>query len=91
MSSGKRGYDYSIRRRSKSEKPPASRRGREHWTVRWIGAANRRSKKPTQNTAIEAPSGLVIRLSCVDTFLRPVCPALVGVIAQVLPFRAGAA
>ena len=89
MSSGKRVYSRSTQRGSKSGKPPASRRGREHWTVRWIGAAKRRSKKPTE--VAESPGGLVIRLTCVDTFLRPVRPGLVSMIAQVLPFRGGVA
>lgn len=87
MSSGKRDYSRSTRPGSKSEKPPASRRGREHWVVRWIGAAKRRSKKPTKVAAAGSPGGLVIRLTCADTFLRPARPHLTGMIAKVLLFQ----
>jgi hypothetical protein len=87
MCPAKRGNSYSIRRRSKSEQPPASRRGREHWTVRWIGAAKRRSKKPTKVAAIETLGGSIIRLSCADTFGRSVRPGVAGTVTQVLPFQ----
>lgn len=87
MRSGKRDNGYTTRRGSKSEKSPASRRGRGHWVVRWIGAAKRRCKKPTEIAVVNTPGGLIIRLSCADTFLRPARPGLAGMIAQVVLFQ----
>jgi hypothetical protein len=87
MSSTKRSDRFPGRRGATSEKSPASRRGREHWVVRWIGAAKRRSKKPSKIAAADTPGGLIIRLTCADTFLRPARPGLTGMIAQVVPFQ----
>jgi hypothetical protein len=54
--------------------------------VRWIGAAKRRPKKSTDTSAGEPANGRIIRLSCADTFSRPVHPDLAGMIAQLLTF-----
>lgn len=88
MASAPRDNGRSSRRWSKPEQSPASRRGREHWTVRWIGAAKRRPKKPTDIPASELMSGDIIRLSCAATFGRPVRPDLAGMAAQLLAFPA---
>ena len=87
MCPAKRDDSYSIRRRSKSDQPPASRRGREHWIVRWIGAAKRRSKKPTKVSAVETLGGSIIRLSWADTFSRPARRGVASTVTQVLPFQ----
>jgi hypothetical protein len=88
MSSAPRDNGRSSRRWSKPEQSPASRRGREHWTVRWIGAAKRRPKKTSEAPASEPTSGGIIRLSCAATFSRPVRPDLAGMAAQLLMFPA---
>ncbi len=88
MSSAPRDNGRSFRRWSKPEQSPASRRGREHWTVRWIGAVKRRPKKSTDIPANEPTSGGIIRLSCAATFSRPVRPDLAGMAAQLLMFPA---
>jgi hypothetical protein len=77
MSSGKRDHVRSARRWSKPERSPTSRRGREHWVVRWIGAANNRRSKAAAAAAIEMPCAEIIPLSWADTFGRPmrVAPA----------------
>jgi hypothetical protein len=87
MSLIKRDGCHSTRRGSKCEQPPALRRGREHWVVRWIGAAKRRTKNPIESAPIETSGARIIRLSCADTFGRPVCPEVASMIAQVLPFQ----
>lgn len=87
MSFVKRDGIRSSRRGSKPEQSPALRRGREHRGVRWIGAAKLRTKNPIKIPAVEISSAHVIRLSCADTFSRPVCPEAVGTITQVLPFQ----
>jgi hypothetical protein len=87
MLSAKRDESRSTRRGSKSEQPPASRRGREHWVVRWIGAAKRRSKKSTEIAAVETRTAHIIRLRCADTFSRPVRPEVAVGGAQLLPFQ----
>jgi hypothetical protein len=70
MSSGKRDHVRSAQRWSKPERSPASRRGREHWVVRWIGAANNRRSKAAAANAIEPPCAEIIPLSWADTFGR---------------------
>lgn len=71
MSSGKRGDIRSAQRWSKLERSPASLRGREHWVVRWIGAANLRRSRPVKVAAIDVPGAQIIELSWADTFGRP--------------------
>ena len=87
MASTKRTNLQSTRRWSRPEQSPASRRGREHWTVRWIGAAKRRTRKATDGPTGTPASGRIIRLSCADTFSRPVRSDLVGLVAQLLTFQ----
>jgi hypothetical protein len=81
VSTAKRDNSRSTRRGSKSEQPPASRRGREHWIVRWIGA-KRRMPKPIIEVAIEAPSARIIPLSWADTFGRAACTEPTGTILR---------
>lgn len=88
VASTKRDNARPTKRWSKHEQSPASRRGREHWTVRWIGAAKRRPKKTTNIPVSEPTSGGIIRLSCAATFSRPVRPDLAGMAAQLLAFPA---
>lgn len=90
MPPAKRDESRATRRRSNSEQPPASRRWRGHWVVRSIGAAKRRSKNSAEIAASETRTAHIIRLSCADTFSRPVCPGAVGTISQLVPFRARA-
>lgn len=90
MSPLKRNDRRPAKRWSKTEQPPASRRGREHWTVRWIGASKRRTKKLVVVACSAPTSAKVIRLSCADTFGRPVRSGTAGTFAQVLPFQARA-
>lgn len=71
MSATKHNDNRPIRRWSKPKQPPISRRGREHWVVRWIGAANLRRSKPVSVATVEAPCAEIIRLSWADTFGRP--------------------
>ena len=72
MFPAKRDNIRSAQRWSKPERSPASRRGREHWVVRWIGAANLRRSKLIEAAAIAVPGTQIIQLSWVDTFGRPV-------------------
>lgn len=88
MSSAPRDNSRPLQRWSKPEAAPETRRGREHWVVRWIGAAKRRPKKTTDIAASEPMSGGIIRLSCAATFSRPVRPDLAGMAAQLLTFPA---
>ena len=60
-----------AQRWSVPDRAPASRHGREHWVVRWIGAANLRNSKSVQDAAIGIPSAQIIRLSWAETFGRP--------------------
>jgi hypothetical protein len=89
MSPARRNDGRHVRHWSKIELP-ASRRGREHWTVRWIGASKRRAKKLVVVAGSTPASAQVIRLSCADTFSRPIRPGAAGTFTQVLPFRARA-
>ena len=86
MSSAKREGRRSTRRVFKSDQPPALRRGRENWVVRWIGAAKRRSKRQIEASIAETLGCRIIRLSSADTFGRPIQADLAGQIAQVLLF-----
>lgn len=70
MPSDKRADIRSAQRWSVPERPPASRRGRRNWVVRWIGAAKRRASKPVP--AERLASAQIIQLSWADTFGRPV-------------------
>jgi hypothetical protein len=70
MPSDKRADIRSAQRWSVPEQPPATRRGRGSWVVRWIGAAKRRAPKPVPVGT--GPGAQIIRLSWVDTFGRPV-------------------
>ena len=78
----------TAQRWSKPEQKPASLRGREHWVVRWIGAAKRRTPRPV--VAATGPGAQIIQLSWADTFGRPVRIAptrlfqLVGAIVPLL-------
>ena len=71
MSPVKRGDIRPAQRWSVSKRTPASRRGREHWVVRWIGAANLRGSRSIKVAAIALPGAQIIRLSWADTFGRP--------------------
>jgi hypothetical protein len=71
MPSGKRNDIRSAQRWSKPERSPASRRGREHWVVRWIGAARIRRSRPVEIAAVGIASAQIIQLSRTDTFGRP--------------------
>ncbi len=71
----------SARRWSKLQPSPFTRRGRERWTVRWIGAAKRRLGK---SAVVKPFGGEVIELKCADTFERPVRADLVGTVAQLI-------
>ncbi|MGH1587547.1 hypothetical protein ACRBEV_03275 [Methylobacterium phyllosphaerae] len=81
------------RKRSGSALPPVLRRGRAHRIVRWIGAANRKANKRTEDSVSatpEAPKAHIIKLSWADTFGRPgrVDAGRSGAIpAAVLPFE----
>ncbi|MGH1570619.1 hypothetical protein ACRAWG_08065 [Methylobacterium sp. P31] len=81
------------RRAFEPEVPPVLRRGRKHRIVRWIGAGQRRTSQPVEDSPSAAPETSVIRLSWADTFGRPVRPVPAGLgrsaatSAQVLPFR----
>ena len=59
-----------AQRWSVPEQPPASRRGRAQWVVRWIGAAKRRTPKPAETAT--GSGAQIIQLSWADTFGRPV-------------------
>ena len=72
MSPAKRDNIRSAQRWSKPERSPASRRGRENWVVRWIGAASFRRSRPVEIATIDIPGAQIIRLSWADTFGRPV-------------------
>ena len=71
MSSGKRDHVRSAQRWSRPERSPASCRGREHWVVRWIGAANLRRPRTVTAAPIELPGAEIIPLSWADPFGRP--------------------
>lgn len=88
MSPTKRTIGRLTRRRSKSDDPPALRRGRENRGVRWIGAAKRRAKTRVAVAGSAPTSAQIIRLRCADTFGRPVRSGPAGTFAQVLPFQA---
>jgi hypothetical protein len=90
MSATTRTIGRSTRRQSGSDDPPALRRGRENRGVRWIGAAKRRAKKLVAVAGSAPMSAQIIRLSCADTFGRPVRSGTAGTFAQVLPFQARA-
>ena len=70
MSLGKRDHARSAQRWSQPERSPASCRGREHWVVRWIGAAKFRRSRPVTAAPIELPGAEIIPLSWADTFGR---------------------
>jgi hypothetical protein len=70
MSLARRGHIRSTYRWSLPERGLPSRRGRERWVVRWIGAASRRHPEKVALAAIDAPGARVIQLSWVGTFGR---------------------
>ena len=82
MAPAKRNDIRSAQRWSRQERPPASRRGREHWTVRWIGAASRRSPKPAAEPVMEVPGACIIRLGWADTFGRPTRAGPLGAVVR---------
>jgi hypothetical protein len=90
MSPTRRTIGRSTRRNPKSDVPPALRRGRENRGVRWIGAAKRRTKKLVAVAGSAPMRAQIIRLSCADTFSRPVRSGAAGTFTQVLPFQARA-
>jgi hypothetical protein len=55
--------------------------------VRWIGASKRRLVRSLKANENASPGAHIIRLSCADTFSRPVRPGVVGTVTQVLPFQ----
>lgn len=71
MPSGKRDDIRSAQRWSKPERSPASRRGREHWVVRWIGAASFRRSRLAKVAAVGVPGAQIIQLSWADALGRP--------------------
>ena len=87
MSSAKRDGRRLTWRIVKLEQPPALRRGREHWVVRWIGAAKYRSKRSVKGSIPVAVSAHIINLRCADTHARPVRPERAGKIGRVLLFE----
>ena len=70
MSSTQRNDIRPVRRQFLPQKPPASRRGREFWIVRWIGAGKQRTSTLAADVAVEAPSAQIIQLNWADTFGR---------------------
>ena len=91
MSPDKRDDSRPGRRWSKREQQPTSRRGREHWVVRWIGAAKRRASKPVETSAVAASSARIIKLSWADTYGRSaqagpvVLPRPAGMTVRLVP------
>ena len=69
-----------AQRWSKPGRAPASRRGRENWLVRWIGAAKFRTARAVAKTAIEAPSARIIELGWTETLGRPVRTGPAGIL-----------
>jgi hypothetical protein len=90
MSPPKRDEGRPARRWSTIDPAPTSRRGRGRRTVRWIGAAKRRAKRLAAVAGSAPMSAQIIRLSCADTFSRPVRSGAAGTFTQVLPFQARA-
>lgn len=58
--------------------------------MRWIGAAKRRAERSIEVADKALDTAEIIRLSCADTFFRPVRTAAFGESARVLPFEARA-
>ncbi len=72
MPSGKRDDIRSAQRWSKPERSPASRRGRENWVVRWIGASSFRRSRPAKVAATDVHNAEIIQLGWAETFGRPI-------------------
>ena len=71
MSPSKRVDIRPAQRWSVPDRASASRHGREHLIVRWIGAANLRDPRSTKVAAVDIPDAQIVRLSWADTFGRP--------------------